>query len=534
MRTYLLTLLLCCCLLPVPAQSVQWAIDTWGGDPAGFDADFSGEMAIAGWALSPPIYHGLDLSCGSSTTKPFLARYHPDGTLMWARCFAAGNFSVGVKAQMAPASSVYLLGNFYDSISIDGQVRFTSGIRDIFLCKFSQSGQLNWMRQVGGGYGIDMVPNHLGGVTISGSGFFPLQFDSVTVHAPVHDPFTPQDFVAQYDSLGHLRWVATGQTHDLSYQLHADADGSTYLAGSYSQELHWGDDSLQSNNGDAFVLKLDTAGTTQWLHRLTTGGLDQAERLVGRRDGGLYFLLRSDATVPGAAVWYGPEAALQAQIVTDTLEGKTLVHITGDGQWQWRRDFKLSADSLTWEDVRLSLDARDSLHLFALEGTAQGGTFAPIGLRHLLVGRDGSVQASARADDVPVLGAVAIDAWQNTFLYGDFFNHLQLGPFSLFAPTVANTAYLARMGPIVGTREPQSPAVTFSAFPNPSEGPVDIRLTGAANGHWWLADLQGRVLTQGTCVGGQARLSLAPYAPGMYLLHVREGGRAEVLRLVRP
>ena len=536
MRIGFLSLLLCLLIDFLPAQGVQWAFETWGDVHGNFDVDVSGEIAIAGYDQQPPLFHGIDLSCGSFSGIPILARYHPDGSLVWARCFEAGNYSQAKHVLLGPGGTVYVLGYFYDSLAIDGSSRISHGLTDLFICKFSSSGQLLWMEQIGGSLGEfpqGMILNHLGGVTITGSTFFPTQFGGQTVSAPGHNPSWPGNFVAQFDNQGNLRWVSTGQTHAFGHELKSDGQGNTYLIGNYSDMFYWENDSMPANNGDSFVLQLDSTGQVQWLRRISTGHDDDAAYAAGRPGGGLYFLLRTGANVPGSAIWYGPSNSLQPQIIPDSVRGIQLVHLDSNGDWQWHRDLHPQVDSLDWGEMALALDASDSLHMFVLEGVPLGNTLKPFGLRQLQIAQDGHVRGSAHADSVNALQHVRFDGAQNIYLYGGFRLDLRLGTFLLSSINGNHAAYLARMEQLVGVPQPATPAMQVRAFPNPSSGLVDIDLGDGASGTWQLRDLHGRILQAGTCTGGRGQLTLAHLAQGLYLLHVQAHGQVTVLRVVR-
>jgi hypothetical protein len=520
----------------LPAQGVQWVIDTWGGVYADYHSDYAAEMAVTGSVEQPPILQGADLSCGTPTEKPFVARYHPDGSLMWARCFPSGQYSSGQRVLMGPAATVYVLGRFNDSLSIDGQRMTSVGISDIFLCKFNISGTLEWMRQIGstdeGAY--SMALNHLGGVTVCGSSHFPAWFDTLLVTAPTYDPFyLHKDFVAQYDASGNLNWVKVGQTHGMQHKLHVDAQGNTYLAGSYQQLFYWENDSMPSNSEDVFILKLDTAGHRQWLRRLTTNSFESVSELVGLRNGDLYLMLSSGGVQAGATILYGDPDSLQPTQSLANLDGIKVVRIGADGDWHWMQDYEGPVGSPAWRSVRLIKDNADSLHLFAEEGAWIDTVLNLYGLRHMEIGSNGNVQLSNRLDSILDLEYIAIDAWHNAYLYGGYSDSVRLGTFMPTSPSGVYAFYLAKLGLNVSAAEPSTSTLSVKAFPNPARDVVEIQLATPQTAQWQLYDLQGRRLAQGECRDGRAQLTLAPYASGMYLLHVQAGGRRAVLRLVR-
>lgn len=536
MRTALLLLLLCLTSPFLRAQGVSWAIETWGNQQLGFDASWSGELATTGFTQNPPLFHGTDLSCGDTREKPFLARYHPDGSLMWARCLQVSDRGRGSRVAIESGGAVYLLGEFNAQLAVDSTALNTRGLTDVFLAKFSISGQLIWLRHIGGAendYAYQMQRHPDGGVVISGKCHFPIQIGATTVTAPTYYGYE-NDYVARFDSAGSLQWTSVGQAIGAAPMLHVDQAGNTYLVGAYQNKFYWEQDSLPTAQADVFALRLSPGGQVAWLNRLSTPGLDEAYNFVGRRDGALFFHFRTPYHLAGDTIWYGPGGNQQAFVLADTMAGYDLLHLNDAGTWQWYKEYTPPSDTLDWSDVRLVLDNADSLHLVAQETEPiDSPAFQIYGLRQMRIGATGGVLASQRFELVKGIGHLGIDAWQNLYLYGSYLGGVQLGPFNLTSSTGAYSSFLARIGLVVGVPEPGGPTLTVQAFPNPTGDGVQVQLAEPMAGRWWLCDLQGRRLAEGQCIAGQGQLSLAPYAPGIYLLHVQAGARRSVLRLVR-
>jgi hypothetical protein len=141
-------------------------------------------------------------------------------------------------------------------------------------------------------------------------------------------------FVAKYDAAGHNLWVrqAGGDGAESVTGLVVDAAGNVYLAGSYNGSAPFGPYTLTATQAlsdpDAFVAKLDAAGTWQWA--VSGGGLgdDEGGRLALGSGGQLTLA----GSFTGATTTFGTAQLTNSQ-PTFRTQDIFVAQLSTDGAW---------------------------------------------------------------------------------------------------------------------------------------------------------------------------------------------------------
>ncbi len=174
---------------------------------------------------------------------------------------------------MDVSGNVYVVGQFSgDTISFDTTDLLNVSTFDIFLVKYSPSGNVIWAKSAGGNardlaYGIAIDANSSVYIT----GFFKsstLTFDTFTLH---NSSSYTDIFLAKYDSTGNVIWAKSfgGTNDDEDFGVTTDANSNVYLTGYfYSPSIIIGNDTLVSTNGSVFVAKFDPSGNKIWVKQL--------------------------------------------------------------------------------------------------------------------------------------------------------------------------------------------------------------------------------------------------------------------------
>jgi hypothetical protein len=221
----------------------------------------------------------------------FIAKYRSNGNFLWATQIG------GIEDQTTPVSlvtdntNIYLSGtfndlslNFYDSNGNVGIILNKSSptISDIntFVVKYNPSGNVLWVRQIGGT--LTEIPISLvtDNTNIYLSGYYEHQkinfYDS---NGNIDLSFNRTDanadtFIVKYDSSGNIPWARRigGTTVDRPISLVTDTK-NIYLSGYFSsQKLNFynsnGSIDISFNrtitNDDTFIVKYDISGNILW------------------------------------------------------------------------------------------------------------------------------------------------------------------------------------------------------------------------------------------------------------------------------
>jgi hypothetical protein len=323
------------------AGTYQWAIKI--GD-TGFDEandlviDDSSNIYICGFYNGDP-----DFDPGPNTrylganalNNAFYLKLSSNGNYMSSAGFSSSNLEAAKAIAVDAAHNVYVAG-FSQALTIGATPVGTKGGFDIFITKTTNSGLLQWVREIGGSgddnissmdidnvgnlflsgtfYGTDFDVNPTSGTSILSSGggnsnIFLLSMttssgfnwgnnwgssfaddfgEAVTADAN-GESFQAGNFglsiesVARRDNAGNGYWAvpSTGATYLSVQSLDCDYLHNVYIAGNLVGSMTWNGPSLGAvGSNDIYVAKWDGSSAQQWQFRLGGNGADAAQEIV--------------------------------------------------------------------------------------------------------------------------------------------------------------------------------------------------------------------------------------------------------------
>jgi len=193
---------------------------------------------------------------------------------------------VGTAIDVATDWGVYVAGDFYEEV-IFGEASFASaGSSDMFLCKYHQVNQLQWVRTAGGtasdvatGLGTDLN----GHAYVCGYYLGSTQFPCGSLAAVGYNDV----FVARFTDQGQCDWVKGlgGEALDNALGMDVTWDGRIYLTGLFDSELIIGQDTVTGNGYDVFLTYLNSDGDHQYTLVAGAGSADIGQAVsVGSND----------------------------------------------------------------------------------------------------------------------------------------------------------------------------------------------------------------------------------------------------------
>jgi len=232
----------------------------------GIGIDTAGNSYVTGWLGSGP----ADFGGGVTTTSfgAFVVKYDTNGTAIWARTLDpnALGFAIAVDAD----------GNSFVTGSAPGPVL---GLGVITVWKVNTEGTTLWTRSAAGVYGgasagisVDADGNSaVTGLLESGDAVFgPGEPNETTITAAT----TPVVFVAKYDTSGTLTWARQSADQAGSFgrgnAISTDTAGNISIVGLGSPILGLGEPN-ETPLVDAFVARYDGAGHLMWAKSVAPG-----------------------------------------------------------------------------------------------------------------------------------------------------------------------------------------------------------------------------------------------------------------------
>jgi len=209
----------------------------------------------------------------------FIARYNPDGTLVWAKRAGGSSSDGGYGITALSDNSTVVTGCFDGSATFgpsepNEKVLTSAGSFDIFIAHYNPDGTLAWAKRAGGpssdyGRGITTLSDNSTVVTgcFEGTTTFGPGEPNEKVLWSVGDP---DIFIARYNPDGTLAWAkrAGGLGYDESLGIKMLSDNSTVVTGWFKGSATFGpgepNETVLPGGNDFFIARYNPNGTLAW------------------------------------------------------------------------------------------------------------------------------------------------------------------------------------------------------------------------------------------------------------------------------
>lgn len=154
-----------------------------------------------------------------------------------------------------------------------------------YVAKFDTSGVFKWARH----FGVPNWPSQLvlydlhlaspNSIVVMGSAYSQLVpnkmyfVNAATLHGNING--SEDAFVVCYDSLGNVKWYEMSNNNGGEWYAKAssDASGTVFLGGTYTNDIVFGNDTLETSGGfDVFLRAVDAQGQALWSKTIAGGG----------------------------------------------------------------------------------------------------------------------------------------------------------------------------------------------------------------------------------------------------------------------
>lgn len=230
------------------------------------------------------------VQASAGETDGYLAKLDAGGSPIWLRTLSGTGAELLARPHVAPNGDVAVVGTFTGSIAVGGNTFTSAGTTDGLLLRYDANGNLLWARSFGGP-NVDL-PSDIGfdangNVYLLGQFRATAEFDGTMVTGT--GGLVADIFLAKYDAGGTVQWVKayTGAGYKAGSAIVTNADGSSYITGSFTQDVDFGNIALTGANFNyrSFLAGLDPMGNDLWAQQFQTSGSSQGNALV-RRPGG--------------------------------------------------------------------------------------------------------------------------------------------------------------------------------------------------------------------------------------------------------
>ncbi len=211
----------------------------------------------------------------------------------WAQSIGKANNEEGYSVAVDGSGNVYVMGYFESPLLTIGSIALNNaGERDIFIAKYTPSGNLVWAVSAGGAeeeWGYNIAVDGSGNVYVTGYFESPtLTFGSTTLN----NAGGWDIFVVKYNTNGGIVWAkSAGSTlNDVGRGVAVDGSGNVYITGYFSSStLTFGSTTLNNAGGeDIFIVKYDANGNPVWAHHAGGNAGDYSYDIAVDGSGNVY------------------------------------------------------------------------------------------------------------------------------------------------------------------------------------------------------------------------------------------------------
>ncbi len=258
-----------------PTGGVIWARRAGAaGDDFGSNLAFDGEGNIlaVGTLDASPEFEGQPVTAAGKKDA-FVAKYRPDGSLIWARTAGGPENDQGFGIGADAAGNVFVAGRIVGTASFDGQTVGSGSQTRFFLARYDAAGQRVWAKAIAvtgssatGGLAVDAAGNAF----ITGM-----------------DAGQSAVFIAKHDADGNQQWIqrhAADTFFSEGTGIALDGSGNVYVAGRFgTTTFSVGTTTFDNPSGTStgFVAKYTPDGTPLWARKTGSRAFDVAVTPAG-------------------------------------------------------------------------------------------------------------------------------------------------------------------------------------------------------------------------------------------------------------
>ncbi|MDP4266362.1 MAG: SBBP repeat-containing protein [Bacteroidota bacterium] len=275
----------------IQAQSLSWAKRVGGnGDDIGraIVSDTSGNSYVA-ISFEGNITDGITFTSRGGTDILVL-KYNSKGEIIWSKQCGGDGTDMPKAIALDKEGNIYVTGYFSNNANFDNINLTKKAETDIFIAKFSNDGEIKWVKQAGDA-GINKTTgiciDSEGNIIVSGTFTNKISFDK-----NLFKSLGEQDiFIVKYDNKGTLIWAkqAGGNGNDDIQGICLSRKDEIIATGFFTGKIKIGNKELNSvGKNDVFISKYDKTGDVVWLKQFGGTGDDNGKAVAVNDSGFIY------------------------------------------------------------------------------------------------------------------------------------------------------------------------------------------------------------------------------------------------------
>ena len=179
------------------------------------------------------------------------------------------------------SDNIYITGTSQGA-NVFGKNATSGTTDDIFVAKLNSSGVVQWVYAAGGtgrDRGRKIALDSSGNIYVTGYYWSTVDFGGGNVTSNGNW----DAFLLKLDSSGTFQWVKSygSNYNDLGRDVAIDSNDNIYMLGNYRYTVDFGGgDEIGANNGDIFLVKFNSSGVFQWVYTAGASATDDSRALA--------------------------------------------------------------------------------------------------------------------------------------------------------------------------------------------------------------------------------------------------------------
>ena len=364
------------------AQDFQWAVQAGG---TGNDQGYSVIADPAGNVFTTGVFSGTaDFDPGVETYNltsigaedVFISKSDNAGNLVWAISMGGTLDDYSYSIALDDSGNVFTMGAFRGTVDFDAGASVKTitsfGLSDIFILKSDPSGNLIWVKRLGGAavdYGYGIAVDAIGNVFTTGWFAGTADFDPGAGISNLTSQTGGADvFVCKLNTAGNFAWAKRigGASTDWAWAIAIDKFDNVYTTGYFfytsdfdpSQGVY---NMVSTGGADVFISKLDSSGNFSWSKKFGGASDEYGLSIKVDEDGAIYTTGYFTGTAdfdPGAGVY---------NLVSVGSKDIFVLKLDAAGNFVWAESIGSVEDD---EGVALAVDSYRNIYVTGYFGGA--------------------------------------------------------------------------------------------------------------------------------------------------------------------
>ncbi len=504
-------------------------------------SDNSGNTFSTGFFYNNISFDSITLASNSNSSNGFLIKSDGQGTLQWAVSMRSPSMQSNA-IEITLDGSLYVAGWFKTKLIIGNDSIVSTSQNNTFIAKFSNSGNLLWMKHFNGAGVPSSQRMNINNLTKDNQGniYYTGYFESQIIfqNTTLTSSGTSDGFFGKINASGNSIWFKkfggnySGTcglpNNDSGNSIFIDNLGNLFLAGHYAFNFNLGGQTLTGTNDiDSFFAKADTSGNIDWIKSINGNGVQTISSITADALGNPILLLSFQ---------------LNCYINGDTLQSNTqfgspydfvILKYNSSGNIIWYRQEGYTAGN---DNIKVAV-SDNSGNIYIYGNFADNTEICDSLLTTYPNWTDKIYVASYNSNGNPNFvvqcggqrnypGGMTLNQNEDIILAGcaelGTFSGINFGAFSCNEPGTFHPFIVTLENPTLGAGiKFKSKSEPFTIFPNPTCENVNIIFDSSLSKlSYSISDNTGRICLSGTLTLENKIIDLRNLAQGIYILRL--------------